>query len=75
MLDQKEQDEGGSDISARVDALMKGSIDLHIHSGPSVMSMRRQFLVASAVLTWRLPHWAGRWKRRASGLLPPLLVN
>lgn len=38
MLDQKEQNADGSNMTARIDGHMKGAIDLHIHSGPSVMA-------------------------------------
>ncbi len=40
MLDHKRDDETDSARAARVDALMQGSFDLHVHSGPSVMSRK-----------------------------------
>ncbi|MEX3007714.1 DUF6282 family protein [Hoeflea sp. TYP-13] len=40
MLNPNEQQDDGGQMSERVDALMKGSIDLHVHSGPSVMARK-----------------------------------
>ncbi len=40
MLDQNKKQDDGMPMPERVDALMKGSIDLHVHSGPSVMARR-----------------------------------